>query len=241
MPTTEEFRKLARQKISENAPNLFFISTLYVVIITVLGELRFRLPGTSAAWEQLPERLIAGEFLSFGLILSTLRIGGLVLAIVIAIVTPVLITGLMSYCLKINRNHDTDYTDIFEGFTLFFKIVAISIITTIIVILWTLLFIVPGIVAAYKYRQVYYILLDAPEKDVMQCIRESELLMYGNKMELFLLDISFLGWIMFNWLVMLISFIIFPFALPLISLFLTPYQGLARAAFYEKVVEAAVI
>ena len=241
MPTTEELKKLSRQKIAENAPKLFFISTLYVVIVVVLGELRFRLPGTIGAWQQLPDLLATGEFFSLAMVLSKLRTGGLVLAVVIAMVTPVLTTGFMNYCLKINRNQETDYTDIFEGFTLLFKIVAISIITTIIVILWSLLFIIPGIVAAYKYRQVYYILLDAPEKDVMQCIRESELLMYGNKMELFLLDISFLGWIMLNSFIALISFVIFPVALPLISLFLTPYQGLARAAFYEKIVEEAVI
>ena len=241
MLTTEELKRQSRQKISENAPTLLIISTLYVIIVTVMGELRFRLPGTIDAWAQLPERLAAGEFLSIAMLLSSLRTGGLVLAIVIALITPVLTTGFMNYCLKINRNQDTDYTDIFEGFTLFSKIVAISIITTIIIILWSLLFIIPGIVAAYKYRQAYYILLDAPEKDVMQCIRESGLIMYGNKMELFLLDISFLGWILLNSFVALISFTILPVALPLISLYLTPYQGLARAAFYEKTVEAAVI
>jgi uncharacterized membrane protein len=241
MPTTEELKKLSRQKISENAPKLFFISTLYVTLVVVLGELQFRLPGTIDAWQQLLERLVAGEFFSLAMVLSNFRTGGLVLAVVIAIVTPVLTTGFMSYCLKINRNQDTDYTDIFEGFTLLFKIVAISIVITVIVILWSLLLIIPGIVAAYKYRQAYYILLDAPEKGVMQCIRESGLLMYGKKMELFLLDISFLGWIMLNSFIALISFVVFPVALPLISLFLTPYQGLARAAFYEKTVEEAVI
>ena len=236
-----ELKKHALQKISENVPKLFFISALYVVIIAILGELRFRLPGTADAWEALLARLSAGEFFSLGLVISNFRPVGLTLAFVIAIAGPVLHTGFMSYCLKINRNQDTDYTDIFEGFTLFFKVIIISIIVFAIVLLWSLLFIIPGIVAAYKYRQVYYILIDCPEKDILQCIRESELLMFGNKLELFLLDVSFFGWVLFNFTVMLVFFVVFPAALPLVSLFLTPYRGLARAAFYEKLVREAVI
>ena len=236
-----ELKKLALQKILENSPKLFFISTLYVAAIATLGVIRFRLPGTAYAWEQFLARLSAGELPGMGMLLSNFRTGGLVLFVVIGIVTPVISAGFMSYCLKINRKQDTDYTDLFEGFLLFIEIILISIIVFVKVILWSLLFIIPGIVAAYKYRQVYYILLDDPEKDAFQCIRESELLMSNNKMELFLLDVSFLGWVMFNWIIMILTSFISPIALPLISLFLTPYRGLARAAFYEKIVKEAVI
>ena len=238
---TAELKKLALKKISENAPKLFFISALYVAITAVLGVLRFRLPGTTAAWEQFLLRLSAGELPSIGMFLSNFRAFGIAMAVVIIIAAPVINAGFMHYCLKINRDQETDYIDIFEGFTLFFKIILISVIVSILVLLWSLLLIIPGIAAAYKYRQVYYILIDAPEKDIMQCIRESELLMRGNKLDLFLLDVSFLGWIMLNWLVMLVTLVFSPVALPLVSVFLTPYQGLARATFYERMVQAAVI
>ena len=279
-----ELKKNALQKISENAPKLFFISTLYVAIIAILGDLRLRLPGVVDAWEQFQVRLSAGELPAVGMLVSNFRTAGLAFAVAIMIAAPVLNAGFMSYCLKINRNHETDYIDIFEGFTLFFKIIFISVIVSAIVFLWllpliipgivaayiyrlvyyilldspeniifisvivsaivficSLLLIIPGIVAAYRYRLVYYILLDSPEKNAIQCIRESALLMSGNKMELFLLDISFLGWILLNSIVMLVFFVVSPVALPLISLFLTPYRGLARAAFYDRAVRAAVI
>ena len=236
-----ELKKHALQKILENAPKLFFISTLYVAAITTLGVIRFTLPGAAHAWEQFLVRLSAGELPGLGVLISNFSTVGLVLFFVIGIVTPVLSAGFMSYCLKINRNQDTDYTNLFEGFLLFIEIILISLIVFVKVTLWSLLFIIPGIVAAYKYRQVYYILLDDSEKDAFQCIRESELLMQGNKLELFLLDVSFLGWIILNGLIMMVIFFVFPFALPIVSLFLIPYRGLARAAFYEKIVKEAVI
>ena len=64
----------------------------------------------------------------------------------------------------------------------------------IFIALWSLLFIVPGIIAMYRYRMAYYILLDDPDKGPLQCIRESKELMRGHKKELFFLDLSFIGW-----------------------------------------------
>ena len=52
----------------------------------------------------------------------------------------------------------------------------------------------PGIVAAYRYRQALYLLLDHPERSAWQCLRESSALMSGHKWELFVLDLSFIGW-----------------------------------------------
>jgi hypothetical protein len=128
-----------------------------------------------------------------------------------------------------------DYKDIFNGFPLIWKILLIHILTNVFIALWSLLFVFPGIIAYYRYRQAYYILLDDPEKGVLQCIRESKTLMAGCKVDLFMLDISFLGWYVLD--IMLAVLLPLPFALPIVAVWLMPYEGISRASFYDAVVQ----
>ena len=64
----------------------------------------------------------------------------------------------------------------------------------VFIYLWTLLLIVPGIIAAYRYRQALYLLIENPELSPLDCLRFSSQMMVGHKWELFVLDLSFLGW-----------------------------------------------
>jgi len=63
-------------------------------------------------------------------------------------------------------------------------------------VLWTLLFIIPGIIKGYSYRLVPYIIAENPEMSAMDAINESRRLMNGNKWKTFCLDLSFIGWIL---------------------------------------------
>ena len=234
-----ELKSGARKRIAENAPGIFFISIIYIICITVISELRSRLPGTAAAFEQILDRLAEGEFIGYDMLLSSFRPSGAALAVVIWLLTPILDVGFISYCLKIIRGQKGEYRDVLNGFLFFGKILMIAIITLILTALWTLLLIFPGIAAHYRYRQAYYILLDDPGKGVLQCIRESGRLMSGHKLELFLLDISFLGWFIVDILVVLL--LRTPFSLPVIQIWLRPYMGLARAGFYVKLMSSLVV
>jgi len=229
-----ELKLSARQLIRENAPKIIYVSLIYVVIITIISSLQFHLPGTSNALAQFEARLSAGELPGLAMLYSNFRPSGVALAVVLWLMLPVIDTGYMGYCMKINRKQAGDFKDILDGFLYFVKILLIFIVTNFFIALWTLLFIFPGIVAVYKYRQAYYILLDAPEKGVMQCIRESKRLIAGCKLDLFLLDISFIGWLMADFAVNLIFG--FPFPFPIVLIWLIPYQGLSRAAFYDRLV-----
>jgi len=231
----------ARRSIAENAPKLFFVSIAYILIVTVMSELKLRLPGTIAAYDLYIERLYAGEIPSPVFFYSNLRSSGLALAAVLLLFEPVISVGYMHYCMNIRRGKGGDYKDIFEGFLFFAKVVLIRVITAILIFLWSLLFIFPGIAAFYRYRQAYYILLDAPEKSALQCIRESGRLMDGNKLNLFLLDLSFAGWFILDFVVVVLFSYILPFTLPIISIWLTPYLGVTRAAFYDAVIETMVV
>lgn len=237
-----ELKAGARKIMSENAPKLFVISIIIVIVTALISELRFRMPGISDAYMQFLQKVASGEMPGFALLFSNLRPAGVALSLLLWLLSPVIDVGYMSYCLKLTRGQTGGYRDILDGFLFFGKIIIIFLITRILVILWLLLLIIPGIIAAYRYRQAFYILLDAPEKGVLQCIRESKQLMAGNKLDLFLLDLSFLGWIFADYAVMLLFILVsLPFSLPIVSIFLTPYLGLTYAAYYDHLINRLVV
>lgn len=90
--------------------------------------------------------------------------------------------------------------------------------------LWSLLFIIPGIIAAYSYAMTPYILAEHPEYGALEAIRMSKEMMRGNKMRLFILNLSFIGWILLSILTCGLG-----------MLAVTPYMQAANAAFYREV------
>lgn len=234
-----ELKAGARKLMADNAPKLFVISAILVLVETVMSELQFRLPGTSDAYTLFLDKLLAGEQPSLELFYTGLRPVGVALAALLWLISPVIEAGYMSYCLKVTRGAKGGYKDILDGFLFFGKIILISILSWVFILLWSLLLIFPGVIAAYRYRQAYYILLDDPKKGALQCIMESKRLMAGNKLDMFLLDLSFLGWVLLDYAVILI--IPLPFSVPLVSVFLTPYMGLTRAGYYNTLINKLVV
>jgi len=229
----------ARKLIFENTPKLIIISLIYIVIVSVISELQYRLPGTVTGLDQIVNRLGAGEIPSLNLFISSFRLTGAALALLLYLLTPAIDVGYMSYCLKTSRKQEAGYKDIIDGFSLLGKTLLISVITKVFLFLWALLFLLPAIPAAYRYRQAYYILLDDPGKGVMQCIRESKAMMRGNKLDLFLLDLSFLGWSILNLLV--VFMIPSPVAIPIVLIWLMPYMTLSQVLFYERLLRGMIV
>ncbi len=100
----------------------------------------------------------------------------------------------------------------------------LNILTAIFVLLWTLLFIIPGIIASYSYAMAPFIMLENPNCGARCAISESKEMMRGNKWRLFCLDISFIGWIILS-----------AFTLGIGYLWLNPYMEVSRAAFYREI------
>ena len=112
------------------------------------------------------------------------------------------------------------------GYFSFWKTAAVSrLLQTLYVLLWSLLFIVPGIMAAYSYAMTGYILAENPQMTASEAIKYSKQMMYGNRWRLFCLQISFIGWQLLS---LLLTFGIG-------ELWLTPYRQAANAAFYREV------
>ena len=103
----------------------------------------------------------------------------------------------------------------------------LGLLLTIFVALWSLLFVIPGIIMAYAYSMAAYVKVDHPEYSPIQAIRASAELMRGHKWQLFVLDLSFIGWY-------LLSFVTFGLA----SLWVAPYVAASRAEFYQELVKS---
>lgn len=109
------------------------------------------------------------------------------------------------------------------------RALAVPLLTGIFTFLWLLLLIIPGIIKAYAYSMANYISVDHPEYSPNDCINYSQDMMYGHKMDLFLLDLSFIGWILLSIATLGIGF-----------LWLIPYMQTARAVFYEEIKDEGI-
>lgn len=147
-------------------------------------------------------------------------------AAVSLILTGPLAYGVAKCFLKQTRDgQPMDIVTMFDGFKNYFAdTLLIGLMTSIFTALWSLLFIVPGIIKAYSYSMAYYIKNDRPELDWNTCIKESMNLMNGHKADLFVLDLSFIGW-----------YFVGALCLGIGTLWVVPYHRAARAQFYESV------
>jgi len=115
-----------------------------------------------------------------------------------------------------------DIGEMFCGFTeCFGGTIVLSLLTALFTFLWTMLFIIPGLIKTYAYAMAPYIQQDDPWKDAKTCIDESRAMMKGHKGQLFALDMSFIGW-----------YIVGMLCLGIGVLFVYPYHLQARANFY---------
>lgn len=147
-------------------------------------------------------------------------------SIVISLVTAVLGAGYILYTMNVRKGLITPYTTLFDGFLFAGKIILLEIVQYIFVFLWSLLFIIPGIIAGYRYRFALYNLCENPEMGVMEALNMSKAQTRGHKWELFVLDLSFLGW-------MLLSALFAP-----VSIWLDPYRAITNANYYNRLVGA---
>lgn len=94
----------------------------------------------------------------------------------------VLKLGEMLYVLTFMRNRKVEYGALAEGFRFFAKAMLVYIVQTLIIAIWTMCFVIPGIFAALNFSQSFFILADDPDKGVFEVLSESKLRMLGNRM-----------------------------------------------------------
>lgn len=102
--------------------------------------------------------------------------------------------GFTIFLLTFFRKRKIDNTLLFEGFSRFGKALLLLVLMSVKIMLWSLLFVIPGIIAAFRYSQAFYVLADNPDMSVSRCIKESCRIMAGNKGRYFYLQLTFIGW-----------------------------------------------
>ena len=115
-------------------------------------------------------------------------------SILVSLISIVLNAGYLCYCLGIRRGEHMPYESLFDAFSFAGKAILLSIVEGIFIFLWSLLFVVPGIIAAYRYSFAMMNLCDNPGLGVMEALDLSKRQTLGWKLELFKLDLSYLGW-----------------------------------------------
>ncbi len=165
--------------------------------------------------------------LVYGVISGVLSFIPFVSWIATLLVSLPLAYGFTVMLLNVVRGSDVKLDTMGEGFKDYGRILGTMLLSSVYQFLWMLLLIVPGIIKGYSYALTPYLLKDHPELKFNAAIEESMRLMSGNKMRLFLLDLSFIGWFLLGLITFGIAF-----------LWITPYWNTARAAFYEDLMKA---
>lgn len=141
------------------------------------------------------------------------------------IIAGPLMVGFYGFYLGIAQEDEGRLELLFIGFKRFWKSVGVYFFYILFYLLWLLLFIIPGIIALFRYAMAFYIIADDEDCGPLEAISRSKEMMKGNKWKYFCLNCRFIGWSLLA--------LIFTFGIGF--LWVVPYMQTAQAKFYEDV------
>ncbi len=150
---------------------------------------------------------------------SLIPFGGLLVGGPLAMGTAILFLNFV-------RNGNTDVNQMFDGFKDFGNALGAYILMALVVFGFMLLLIIPGIIAALALSQTYRVMKDNPHLDIIESMKRSRDIMQGHKTDLFILNLSFIGWSILCLFTVGIGF-----------LWLVPYVNTTNTIFYNKLVD----
>lgn len=203
MDTTGNYKDRALSVLEGNWRTMVLLTFLYIVIAE--GVFRALTLTCQLLWHA-PEAKLAGSLLSIPITLVLL---------------PVQWSYVASF-LRLRNGEQVKVNNLFDCFKDYTRIFVTKLLQFIYTMLWTMLFIVPGVMKSYSYAMTDFILLDDPTISDDKAIDKSMKMMEGHRMELFMLDLSFIGWALLAILTCGLGFLL-----------LCPYFYAAHAEFYE--------
>lgn len=223
-----------RYAIKENAKNLCrsskpslivmgLIFTALSIIVSSLSSKALSTNVTQDGFQRFMAAYSGGNYekaLTYADSFQPSRTGTFISAL-LSVVMWIVSAGFSIFVMNTVRGREASYGNILDGFGMTFRIVVLNVLESLIIGILCCLLIVPGIIFSYAYRQALYILLDNPDKSVVRCLRDSRMMMKGHKMELFRMDLSFLGWF-------ILSAIIAP-----AEVWVAPYTKTSYVMYYE--------
>ena len=196
MRNASQFRQLARNKLAGK----WGISILVSLVAAVLTGLTLSLNIDFSSINDLFNKVFGkpdaiNAFLAqlgvnmraLSFTLRAMRPFIFMLSVARFLLSGAIMLGLCSYYTGLIRGQEVDLNTLFSKFRLFGKGLLLYLYTSLLIFAWSLLFVVPGIVAAYRYSLAFYLLTDNPDMGVAECVIESKRLMLGHKGRLFCL------------------------------------------------------
>ena len=238
MRLAEDFRRIARNSLT----NKWLIAVAVGLVASILGgigsngpEFKVNIDGSNIAMNfNMAGQTIYSTGRNGGI---NSEIGAFILASLPIIITAALFMAVIYFVLgsfvgvgyaKFNLNlvdrNKASFENLFEYFSHWKTTTITRLLRALYTFLWSLLFIIPGIVAGFSYAMTEYILAENPELTPDEAIQASKSMMMGNRWRLFCLQFSFIGWD-----------ILATLAFGIGHLWLTPYKQAAYAAFYREV------
>ena len=236
MKRAADFRSLARESLRGK----WFIAVLAGLVASILGaigssgpELKLNIDASGANINlTYADQVLFSSNGGLNPQVQSIIFGGAFIIALISIVFVVIYfvlgsivgVGYAKFNLDLVDHREAGFESLFAYISNWKTTAVASLLQTVYILLWSLLFIIPGIIAFYSYAMTEYILAEHPELSASEAIRRSKEMMKGNRFRLFCLEFSFIGW-----------GILCGFTFGIGNLWLTPYVQASRAAFYREV------
>lgn len=139
------------------------------------------------------------------------------------LVEAILIIASLNVYLKMSRSpNKVSFSTFIEGFNNWYRAIFCELFRGIFVFLWSLLFFIPGIIKSYSYSQMGFLIAEFPKLSIPKAMTISKIITKGNKWNIFVMQLSFLGWDILS-----------VFTLEILQLWLKPYKTMSFVNAYH--------
>ena len=212
--------KLNAKAITKSARvSAYQMTLLYLVIRFVLGLADNYVSADEGTWVEIGDMQFQVQSLFHHAAFPTPVV--VFVSVLVWLLGCVLAAGYVLYHQGVRRGEEMPISSLFDGFGFVGKIVLLNLVMTVFVALWSMLFIIPGIVKGLAWSQVPYLLAENPGMSGKRARELSDRMTYGHKWDIFVLHLSFLGWILLGCLACGVG-----------TLFVAPYCEATYAELY---------
>ncbi len=217
-----------RSDLKDRAKVILRTSYWYALLVSFILSLFGSSGGWSSGFPKAENSSFSNiDFRILGFILGLITIASLfALLLRIFLGYPLEVSGRKFFVENARGKTDLNYLGYSFKENRYLQFVKVMFLKNLFILGWTLLFIIPGIIKTYAYRMVPYILADYPEMDYREALRMSNDMTMGVKLDIWVLDLSFIGWYLLGMLACGIGVI-----------FVVPYHEATNAELYIKLLD----
>ena len=241
----KQLKRDMKAAIRDGKTSIVWIALAFLAIVLVLQYLSLAVSGDLAVLTQALSQTLQNPGAVPAVQEQTSPLGSLLVA-AIDIMSILLSVGFTIACLSTARRQGAAVGNLFDGFSMFLRSLSVSLLRSLLLSLYGMLYVVPviwlssglgawaqliclplllpAVCAYYSYRQALYLMLDEPGLSAIGCLRVSRRIMAGHRWELFVFDLSFLGWLLLS---------VFPLAI----IWVMPYIQVCGAGYYDALIQ----